>query len=124
MTANQSRLLGVALLLSAVALVMRLGAGGDSGDGPSDRQGVRAAPAGAGEQEQPSYAGSTARLEAGAYIAGSKRISDTEEIQTVVIPEGRAEELDTRCIVYKNTEFRSASIICSGILFRQPAPPS
>ena len=124
MTANQSRLLGVALLLSAVAMVMQFGAGGDAGDATPARQGAQGAPAGMREQEQPSYARSTARLEAGAYIADSKRISDTEEIQTVIIPQGRTEELDTRCIVYKNAEFRSASITCAGVLFRQSAPPS
>ena len=123
MTANQSRLLGVALLLSAVAVVMRFSGSGDAGDGAPVPAAARSAPAGAHEVDL-AGARSRARLEAGAYIAGSKRISDSEEIQTVVIPEGRSEELDTRCIVYKNAELKTSSITCSGVLFRQSAPPS
>ncbi len=120
MTANQSRLLGVALLLSAIAVIARLAVGVDA-SGPEERGDARETLR--REALEASYAKSRARLEAGAYIASRKRISDSEEIETVVIPEGQAEELDTRCLIYKNSELRTSSITCTGILFRQSAPP-
>jgi hypothetical protein len=122
MSANQSRLLGVALLLSAIAVLVRLGGGGDAGDRSDDKV-AQDALARKHELEQ-SYAKSRARLEAGPYISSSKHISDSEEIQTIVIPESMSEELDTRCIVYKNAELKTASISCTGILFRHSSAPS
>jgi len=123
MTANQSRLLGVALLLSAVGLSAYLARLNNPPDDAAERKAAQDAIARRLKLEE-SYARSKARLDAGAYIAATKRISDSEEIQTIVIPEGYTEELDTRCIVYKNAELRTSSISCTGINFRQPVPPS
>lgn len=122
MTANQSRLLGVALLLSAVSVVMYLAKRNDAPDDSGERA-VQQALAKKYQVEQ-EVARSRARLEAGAFILRSKRVSDSEVIQVVVIPESTTEELDTRCIVYKNSELRTSSIACSGVYFRPPAPPS
>ena len=123
MTANQSRLLGVALLLAAISAVMYLARLNDAFDGAADRRAAQEAVAHRQQVEQ-ELARSRARLERGAYVLNAKRISDSEEIQTILIPEGHSEELDTRCVVYKNTELHTSSIACTGILFSRATPPS
>ena len=110
MTANQ-RLLGVALLLAAAAAALQLAV--LFGRDPAEAE-RRTAP-GASQQE---------RLDRGAYVVRSKQITDTENVQTIVIPEGLSTEFDTRCVVYQNSELRTSSITCTGILFRHSLPPS
>lgn len=122
MTANQSRLLGVVLLLSAVGLISYLtrlnNAPDDSAEHAVQQSLVNK------YQAEEDLARARARLEAGGYILSSKRLSDNEQLQIIVIPEGYTPELDTRCIVYKNSDLRTSSITCTGVLFRQPAAPS
>src|SRR5262245_37818050 len=122
MTNSQSRLLGIALLLLTAGVVAYLARLNDAADG-SGSDAVRQALARKLQDEQ-EYARARARLDAGAYVVRSKRLSDSEEIEIILIPEGMTAELDTRCVVYKNVELRTSSITCSGILFSQPAPPS
>lgn len=55
-----------------------------------------------------------ARLDRGAYVHTRKRISDTEEVEVLIVPEAQADALDTRCIVYTNTELKTSSITCNG----------
>jgi hypothetical protein len=119
MTANRSGLLGVALLFGTVTAVMFLFRGGDGADNAANVNEAQRALARKQQLEQ-AYAQSRARLELGAYVLSSKRVSETEEIATLVIPEGLAEELDTRCVVYKNSELRTSSITCSGICSGRP----
>ena len=110
MTAMQSRLLGVALLLSAVSFVMYITR---SDDAAQDR--APSPDAGTSARE---IAQSRARFESGPYIAIAKQLSDRENIQLIVIPEGYSTELDTRCVVYENLELRTSTITCSGPMFR------
>ena len=112
MTNMQSRLLGVAVLLAAVAFVVHITRSGDAAQdrGPSPDAANSAL---AGE-----IAKSRARLESGAFIASAKQLSDHETIQQIVIPEGYTSELDTRCVVYENLELRTSTITCSGPMFR------
>jgi hypothetical protein len=65
------------------------------------------------------YEDARARLAAGARIVSRKRISDTEEIEVVLIPEAYSEALDTRCVVYKNSELNTSSLACSGAGWRR-----
>jgi hypothetical protein len=123
MTANQSRLLGVALLLAAVSAVIQLARGGDTADGVTERRTAGDASAGKQRTDQ-SDARAKARLEHGAYILRSKRISDAETIETIIVPESLSDEFDTRCIVYQNADLRTSSITCTGVLYRPPVPPS
>lgn len=122
MTANQSRLLGVALLLFTVGLISYLAKRNDTPDDSAERA-VQQSLASKYQAEE-EIARARARLEAGGYVLSNKRISDNEQLQIIVIPEGYTPELDTRCIVYKNSDLRTSSITCSGVLFRQPAAPS
>ena len=117
MTAMQSRLLGVAILVGTVAIVTHVVKGSDpaSASGPS-----REGPAGK-EQTEIEAAQARARLERGAYVLSSKRLSDHEEIVQIVIPEGYVEDLDTRCVVYRDVELRTSTMTCSGIKFRSHA---
>jgi hypothetical protein len=123
MSANQSRLLGVVLLLLVIAAFTQLSMREDAVDGTVDRTSTPESLAKKKLVEQ-DLARAKARFESGAFIQRSKRISDTEELQIIVVPEGYAEELDTRCIVYKNLQTGTSSISCTGVLFRQPAAPS
>ena len=115
MTAGQSRLLGVALLLATVAFVMHITNSGDAAQdrGPSPDAGNSAL---AREIAQ-----SRTRFESGPYVAKAKQLSDRETIQLIVIPEGYTSELDTRCVVYENSELRTSTITCSGPMFRPAA---
>jgi hypothetical protein len=112
MTPTQSRLLGVAILLSAIAFVMHITSGGDAAQdrGPSPDAGNSAL---AREIAQ-----SRARFESGPYVANAKQLTDRENIQLIIIPEGYTSELDTRCVVYENSELRTSTITCSGPMFR------
>ncbi len=123
MTANQSRLLGVALLLAAIAGFVQLARLNEPADGAADRGLAQDVLARKHEAEQ-ELARSRARLEAGAFVLRRKHLSDSEDIEVIVIPEGLADALDTRCIVYRNSELRTSSIACSGIYFPPAAPPS
>ena len=121
MTANQSRLLGVALLLATMGFIKYLAKLNDAPDDSAERA-VQQALANKYQAER-EVARSRARLEAGAYVLRSKRLSDSEELQVIVVPENNSEEFDTRCVVYKNSDLRTSSITCTGIYFRPPAPP-
>jgi hypothetical protein len=90
MTVNQSRLLGVAVLVSLVSLAMHL-----------VRENARA------------------RLAAGAYVARTRQLSEHQTLVEIVIPEAYSQELDTRCIVYQNAELASSTMDCAGPLFRR-----
>lgn len=119
MTANQSRLLGVALLLSAAGLVSYLARLNDAPDDSAERA-VQQSLVNK-YQAEGEIARARARLEAGGYVLSTRHLSDNEQLQIVVIPEGYTPELDTCCIVYKNSDLRTSSITCTGVLFRQPA---
>jgi hypothetical protein len=123
MTANQSRLLGVALLAVVIATIAQLSRREDAADGAAGRGSTPEALA-KKQAVELDLARAKARFENGAFIQRSKRISDTEELQIIVVPEGYTEELDTRCIVYRNLQSGTSSISCTGVLFRQPAAPS
>jgi len=117
MTATQSRLLGFALLLAAIAFVVFLAKGSDAVDASATTPDALARK----QQLEEATAKLRARFDSGAYIQRTKQLSDREELEVIVIPEGYTEELDTRCIVYRNLELKTSSMTCSGILFRQAA---
>ena len=119
MTATQSRLLGVALLLASISVVLRLTSGSDPSESAT-AEGSRDAIARKAQMEQES-ARSRARFEEGAFVKSSKQLSDHEVLQVIVIPESYVEELDTRCVVYQNLESRTSTMDCSGAMFRRPA---
>jgi hypothetical protein len=110
MTANQSRLLGIAILLAFIALILHLS---KSGEAESGSAAVAIQP-GAADSD---YERAKARLAQGPYVASIKRLSENEEIEVIVIPESYATESDTRCIVYKNFALGSSSLTCSGTYF-------
>ena len=121
MTANQLRLLGVALLLAAAAAAPQLLGlfGGDSADNGLERSAARNS-----TRQQQLERTQQERLDHGAYVLRSKQLTETESVETIVIPEALSSEFDTRCVVYRNSELRTSSIACAGILFRQSLPPS
>ncbi|HEY9446356.1 MAG TPA: hypothetical protein VIQ62_04715 [Burkholderiales bacterium] len=115
MTATQSRTLGVALAVAALVVMIGVGREETAEDAPPDKT-RRVDRARDVEQR---YEDARARLAAGARIVSRKRISDTEEIEVVLIPEAYSEALDTRCVVYKNSELNTSSLACSGAGWRR-----
>jgi len=113
MTDLQSRMLGVAITAVAALLVLQLAASQNARDDT--------AAGNAGGREQPiedAVRAARARLERGAYVQSRKRISDNEEVEVLIVPEGTADALDTRCIVYTNYELKTASITCNGVAWQ------
>jgi hypothetical protein len=123
MTANQSRLLGLAILVASVAVVTHLLRGAGTSDVAADNRPATEI-VGRTAIEDADSTRLRARFDAGAYVAHRKQLADGEEIVEIVIPEGLSEELDTRCIVYRNAGQPIPSMACSGIRFGQPAPRS
>jgi hypothetical protein len=111
-------MLGVAIAAAATLLVLRLASSQNAGDdaATSDRR-IHA------QQIEDGVRQARARLERGAYVHSRKRISDTEEVEVLIVPEGTADTLDTRCIVYTNSELKTSSITCNGVTW-QAAPPA
>jgi len=115
MTATQSRVLGVALAAAALAVVIGVVRQDGAGVEPAD-----ATPRVAHAREvERRYEEARARLAAGARIVSRRRISEAEEIEVVLIPEAYSEALDTRCVVYKNSELNTSSLACSGAGWRR-----
>jgi hypothetical protein len=113
MTNLQSRMLGVAIAAAATLVVLHLA--------PSQNASGDAAPGDRGARQQPiedAVREARARLERGAYVQSRKRISDIEEVEVLIVPEGTADTLDTRCIVYNNSELKTSSISCNGVGWR------
>ncbi len=118
MTAMQMRVVGVAILAAVVAILMNVVKGGDMASGGSSSPEALARQ----NQLETDAARSRARFDAGAYILRSKQLSEHEELKLIVIPEGYVEDLDTRCVVYQDSELRTSTITCNGIKFRSLAP--
>jgi hypothetical protein len=112
-------MLGVAIAAAATLLVLRLASSQNAGDdaATSDRR-IHA------QQIEDGVRQARARLERGAYVHSRKRISDTEEVEVLIVPEGTADTLDTRCIVYTNSELKTSSITCNGVTWQAAAPAS
>jgi hypothetical protein len=112
-------MLGVAIAAAATLLVLRLASSQNAGDdaATSDRR-IHA------QQIEDGVRQARARLERGAYVHSRKRISDTEEVEVLIVPEGTADTLDTRCIVYTNSELKTSSITCNGAAWQVAAPAS
>ena len=119
MTNLQSRMLGVAIAAAATLLVLHLAPPQNAGDdaATNDRR-IHA------QRIEEGVRQARARLERGAYVHMRKRISDTEEVEVLIVPEGAADTLDTRCIVYTNSELKTSSITCNGVAWQAAAPAS
>lgn len=110
MTNLQSRMMGIAIAAAAALLVLNLS------PWSSTRDEASAAETRTQEQRiEDAVREARARLHRGAYVQTRKRISDTEEVEVLVVPEGSADTLDTRCIVYTNSELKTSSITCNGV---------
>jgi hypothetical protein len=121
MNAHQSRLLGIAVLAVTALVAARLVAYQESRERPVENvTDVLAKKAAADE----AVARAKARYERGAYILRAKELSSSERLEVILLPEAHSEELETRCIVYKNTENRTSAIACTGVMYSQPEPPS
>jgi hypothetical protein len=110
MTNLQSRMLGIAIAAAATLLVLRLA------PSQSPRDDATAGDPRTHEQQlEDAVRQARTRLDRGAYVQMRKRISDTEEVEVLIVPEGAADTLDTRCIVYTNSELKTSSITCNGV---------
>jgi hypothetical protein len=119
MTNLQSRMLGVAIAAAATLFVLHLAPSQNAGDdAATDDRRIHA------QRIEEAVRQARARLERGAYVHSRKRISDTEEIEVLIVPEGTAGTLDTRCIVYTNSELKTSSITCNGAAWQVAAPAS
>ena len=123
MTVWQSRLLGVALLLATVGVVLRLAAHSDAADSGATSPSTADVLAKKALLDD-AVARAKARLDGGPYVLRTKQVSPSEQLQVIILPEGYTEELDTRCVVYTNSELHTSAITCTGIMFRQPGPPA
>lgn len=52
------------------------------------------------------------RAKAGPYIASTKKISEQEEMSTLVLPSSIGPVLDQHCFIYRHLEFKQARVIC------------
>jgi hypothetical protein len=58
---------------------------------------------------------SKARFNQWAYIAKEKQIAPGETLKLVIIPDALGFEiLDTKCLLYSNSEYKQISMICPG----------
>ena len=113
MTALQSRMLGIAIAAATLLIVLHLS------PTQSTREDAATSDHRAREQQiEQAVRQARARLDRGAYVHTRKRISDTEELEILIVPEGQTDTLDTRCIVYNNSELQTSSITCSGLAWR------
>ncbi|MGE5522512.1 MAG: hypothetical protein ACM3SS_02270 [Rhodospirillaceae bacterium] len=103
-------MLGIAVAAAAALVVFHLAPSAT----PRDDDSSAAQRATREHELQEAVRQARARLERGAYVHTRKRISDTEEVQVLIVPEARADALDTRCIIYTNSELKTSSITCNG----------
>lgn len=55
------------------------------------------------------------RIAQWAYIAKEKQVTPTETLKLVVIPTEFGELLNTKCLIYTNSEYKQSNMVCGEI---------
>lgn len=58
------------------------------------------------------------RAKEGPFILSTKKLSETEEISIVIMPSPYGDIFDTRCVIYRNREFKQATFNCPDAMAR------